>query len=90
MLKNYFFLVNKLFKTHKKIYNFKNESLVLCLMQAISYHITPFFIYLKFSPNLITGINFIIAIISIIFIFSYNLNLYKFGILLYFIYYGKT
>ena len=86
MFKNYFYLVNKLFKTHKKIYNFRNESLVICLMQSISYHITPFFIYLKFSPNLITGINFIIAIISIIFIFSYNLNLYKFGILLYFIY----
>ena len=85
-MNTYFDIVRKLFKRHKKLYNLKNDAISNVVISKISYFITPFFIFLKFSPNFITFINFLVALISIFFIISLDNHLFNWGILLYFFY----
>jgi len=65
-MKNYLTLVSKLFKIHKKKFSTNNTPLHLVLCSKISYFITPFFLYFKFSANTVTLINFFLSILSIL------------------------
>ena len=47
-------LIKKTHKRNKKIYNLKNDALIVYLIASISYIITPIFIVLKIKPNSIT------------------------------------
>tara|TARA_B100000586_G_C20112887_1_gene431044 strand:+ start:2193 stop:2960 length:768 start_codon:yes stop_codon:yes gene_type:complete len=79
-------ILKKISKKNSRIYNLKNESLSQVFFCRISYLITPFFIILNTSPNIITFINFIFAILSIVFIFIGSGDLFNIGIMFYFLY----
>ncbi len=85
-MKDYFKLIRTLSKRNNKLYNFKTESFSQVIFCRISYMITPLFIFLNVSPNMITFINFIISILSIILIFSGNEIFFNYGIILYLFY----
>lgn len=79
-------LIKKTHKRNKKIYNLKNDALIVYLIASISYIITPIFIVLKIKPNSITFFNFILAIISLSFIFIGVDFYFTIGILIYFVF----
>jgi len=85
-MNSYFNIVKKLFKRHSKLFTLKNEALSNVVLSKISYFITPFFIFLKFSPNFITLTNFFVSLVSIFFIISLDSQLFVWGILLYFLF----
>ena len=85
-MNNYLKLVNKLSRRNSKLYNLKTESISQVIFCRISYLITPIFIYLKISPNIITFLNFIISIFSVILIFLGDVTFFNYGIFLYFLY----
>lgn len=85
-MNSYFNIVKKLFKRHSKLYTLKHDALCNVVLSKISYFITPLFIFLKFSPNFITLINFFVALASIFLIISLDGKLFIWGILLYFLY----
>ena len=85
-MKFYLSLIKKTFKRNNKIYDLKNEALTIYLIALISYIFTPVFIILKIKPNTITFINFILAILSLLLIFSVENLYFKIGILIYFIF----
>ncbi len=86
MIKNYLQIIRKISKRNNKLYNLKTESFFQVIFCRISYLITPFFIFLKISPNTITFLNFTISILSVILIFSGNKIFFNYGIFLYFLY----
>lgn len=83
MIKKYLSLVSITAKKNSKIYNLRLFPLFLVLLSYISYTITPLFIILRLSANFVTGINFIISIISIYCIMSLDNNLFYYGICLF-------
>ncbi len=85
-MNNYLKLINKLSRRNNKLYNLKTESISQVIFCRISYLITPIFIYLKISPNIITFLNFIISIFSVILIFLGDVTFFNYGIFLYFLY----
>mgnify|MGYP006113503565 CR=1 FL=1 len=85
-MKNYFKLIRKISNRNNKLYNLQTESFSQVIFCRISYLITPFFIFLKISPNIITFLNFIISILSLILIFLGNEIFFNYGIFLYFLY----
>ena len=89
MYKIYLDIFKQNYKQNNKIYNFKyvgnTLGLTTYIIELLSTVITPFFIYLKFSANLITGINFLIAIVSLYLIFIAEQSLYPYGIILFFV-----
>ena len=54
-------IVKKLFKRHAKFYMLKHDSVFVYLTATVSYYVTPIFIFLKFTPNSITFLNFLIS-----------------------------
>ena len=80
-MNSYFNIVKKLFKRHSKLYTLKHDALCNVVLSKISYFITPLFIFLKFSPNFITLINFFVALASIFLIISLDGKLFIWGIL---------
>jgi len=85
MISNYKEIIRKVYKRSYKLYNLNNESVIIYLMSLISNLVTPCFIYLNISANLITGINFTLSIISILIIFTLDQSIFFYAILLYFI-----
>jgi len=85
MLNNFNSLLKQVIKRSYGLYHYKHEAITIYLMAVVSFLVTPFFILLKFSANLVTVINFFVATISLFLIFSLNSNLYILGILLYYI-----
>ncbi len=85
-MKNYFRLIRKISNRNNKLYNLQTESYSQVIFCRISYLITPFFIFFKISPNIITFLNFIISILSVILIFLGNEIFFNYGIFLYFLY----
>ena len=85
-MNNYLKLINKLSERNNKLYNFKTESISQVIFCRISYLITPIFIYIKVTPNIITLLNFIISIFSIVLIFLGDVIFFNYGIFLYFLY----
>ena len=85
-MNNYLKIINKLSRRNNKLYNLKTESISQVIFCRISYLITPIFIYLKISPNIITFLNFIISIFSVILIFLGDVTFFNYGIFLYFLY----
>ena len=85
-MNNYLKLINKLSERNNKLYNFKTESISQVIFCRISYLITPIFIYLKITPNIITLLNFIVSIFSIVLIFLGDVIFFNYGIFLYFLY----
>ena len=82
-MKNYFKVVDKLFKIHKKYYTATNTPLHLLLFSKISYFVTPFFLYFKFSANSVTLINFffvyrvsvnIVVFPKLFYLFNFNFH----------------
>jgi len=85
-MNNYLKLINKLSGRNNKLYNLKTESISQVIFCRISYLITPIFIYLKITPNIITLLNFIVSIFSIVLIFLGDVIFFNYGIFLYFLY----
>ena len=82
---NYIVILTKIYKRSCKLYNFKNESVIIYLMSLISNLLSPFFIYLNISANSITIINFVLSLILILIIFTLDQSIFFYAILLYFI-----
>ena len=85
MQNNFNSLFKQVVKRSYGLYHYKHEAITIYLMAVVSFLVTPFFILLKFSANLVTVVNFFVATISLFLIFSLNSNLYILGILLYYI-----
>jgi len=83
MIKKYLSLVSTITKKNSKIYNIKLFPIFIVVISYISYALTPLFITLRLSANFITGVNFIISIMSIYCIISLDNNLFCYGIYLY-------
>ena len=85
-MKNYFKLIKKSFKRNYSLYHYSHETYIIYLLSIISYIVTPLFLILKIKANTITFINFIIAILSLLLIFSSKYNYFITGIALYFLF----
>jgi len=85
-MKNYFKIFKKISKRNSKLYLIKNEPFTQILFCKISYLITPFFIIFKFSPNIVTFINFLLSLVSVIFISLGDKNYLLLGIIIYLFY----
>ena len=83
---SYFNIVRKLNKRNSKLYFLKKDALSTVVISKISYLVTPLFIFFKLSPNIITLINFLVSLLSIILIIQLNAQLFAWGIFLYFLY----
>ena len=86
MYKNYLDIFKTTVQRDKNLYTFKTEAASLVLLSYISYFFTPFFIILKIKPNLVTGINFLISLITIYCFLSLDNNLFIWGIFFYFLF----
>lgn len=86
MIRKYLYIYKRLIKKDRKMYTFSTEGIILVLVSRISNYITPIFILLKIKPNFVTGINFIISIISIYFFLSLKNELILYGVIFYFIF----
>ena len=84
-MKNYFKVVDELFKIHKKYYTATNTPLHLLLFSKISYFVTPFFLYFKFSANSVTLINFFLSIVSVLILLFFP-NYFIYSILIFTLY----
>lgn len=80
----YFSLLKKNHRLDSKTKSLKNLSLLNYLFTKLAGFFTPIFYILKFQPNTITFLNFIICIISLIVVFFFK-NYYFLAILLYII-----
>ena len=85
-MKNYFKIFKEISKRNNKLYLIKNEPFAQIFFCKISNLITPFFINFKFSPNIVTLINILIGLISVIFISLGDKNYLLLGIITYLIY----
>lgn len=85
-MKSYIKLVKKLAKRHSKLFGLKHDAVSHVMLSKISYVITPFFIYAKISPNIVTFINFLVSLTSIVLVFTLEEKFFLLSIVLYFIY----
>jgi len=85
-MKFYISLIKKTFKRNNRIYNLKDDAVIVYLISLISYIFTPVFIIFKIKPNTITFINFVLAVLSLSFIFAGQVAYFEIGILIYFIF----
>tara|TARA_B100000941_G_scaffold290290_1_gene271879 strand:+ start:2399 stop:3181 length:783 start_codon:yes stop_codon:yes gene_type:complete len=85
-MKNYNDIFKKVSKKNKEIYTIYNDPISQVLLCRLSNIITPILIILKFTPNFITFINFVLAALMGFFIILGVGNFFYVGIGCYFFY----
>ena len=85
-MKLYTSLVKKTYSRNYKLYKLEDEAILIYLFSLVSYIFTPIFLIFKIKPNSITLLNFVLALSSLVLIFSAQNIYFVYGILIYFIF----
>ena len=80
---NYSENFQKIFKRNKSQTKLKNDSFIYFTYRRLSFFITPFFLFLRFTPNYISLLYFILSIFSCLLIILLDQEFYRLAIIIF-------